>query len=76
MSVSNMSKNCSIGRLRVQTGVDERHLLEDKCERIKRWGQRALLRVEVMRISKRERQRVGGTNCLVSWRHAKEKTER
>jgi hypothetical protein len=31
----------NVGRLCVHTGVDERHLLEDKSKRIRRWGVRA-----------------------------------
>jgi hypothetical protein len=55
------SNNKNVGRLRVQTGFDERHLLEDKSERIRRWGERALLRDEGSGMSKAERRRVGGT---------------
>jgi hypothetical protein len=65
MSVSSRSSrryNNGGGRVRVQTGVDERHLLEDEGERIMRWGERALLRVEVMTISKSEGRKVGGTS--------------
>jgi hypothetical protein len=46
----------------MHTGVGERHLLKDEGERIKRWGERALLRVEVMTISTSEGWRVGGTS--------------
>jgi hypothetical protein len=62
MSVGNnsSSNNISVGRLRVQTSVYERHLLKDKCERIMGWGERAFLRNGVRGIIMRERWRVGG----------------
>jgi hypothetical protein len=49
MGVANISSNscCIVGRLRVQAGVDERHLLQDKGEGIKGGNDRALLRAEV-----------------------------
>ena len=43
----------SVGGLRVLTGVDVRHLLECKCERIMGWGERALLKAVASNVSMR-----------------------
>jgi hypothetical protein len=57
---SNMRSN--VDRLRVQTSVYERHLLKDKCERIRGWVERVLLRHGVKGIGRREKWSVGGTS--------------
>jgi hypothetical protein len=36
--------------MRVQTGVDVRHLLEHECERIMGWGEGALLRAMAINV--------------------------
>jgi hypothetical protein len=74
-SCSNSSNsNSNIGCLRVKTGVNERHLLKDHCERI--WGrkERTLLRVGVRGISTRGRRRVPRTGFFVPSRQTKERT--
>jgi hypothetical protein len=53
------SNSNSVGCLRVEAGVDERHLLYDECEGIKGGNERALLRAEVMGIRRRNMWRVG-----------------
>jgi hypothetical protein len=49
----------SVGRLRVQAGVDERHLLKDERDCIRGRNDRALLRAEVRGIMGRNMLRVG-----------------
>jgi hypothetical protein len=41
----------SVGRMYVETGVDERHMLEHEGERISGWGEGALLRVVTLIVS-------------------------
>jgi hypothetical protein len=60
--VGNSSCISNVGRLFIHASVCERHLPKDKRERIKGWVERALLRVEVMGIGRRDRWRVGGTS--------------
>jgi hypothetical protein len=57
MGVANSS--CSVGRVRVQAGVDERYLLHDEREGIMGGDERALLRAEVNGIRRRNMRRVG-----------------
>jgi hypothetical protein len=59
---NNCNGMCSVGRLRVQTSVNERHLLKDDCERIKSMNERTLLRGGVRGISMRGMRRVGRTS--------------
>jgi hypothetical protein len=54
--------NNGVGYLRVQTGVDERHLLKYKSERIVGWGEKALLRAVVIITSMRVGRGVVGTS--------------
>jgi CRISPR/Cas system-associated endoribonuclease Cas2 len=63
---SSNNKSCSVGRLRVQTSVYERHLLKDQCERIRNNNERTGLRAGVKGISMRGRRRVGQTSF---WSH-------
>jgi hypothetical protein len=58
----------SVGRLRVKTGVDERHLLEYKGEHIMCWGERALLRAMVSGASMRVGRGVVGASfgCMAT----------
>jgi hypothetical protein len=59
-SRSSTSSNCSsVGRLRVQAGVKERHLLQDERESIKGANEIVLLRAEVRGSKRRDRRRVG-----------------
>jgi hypothetical protein len=53
------STSSSVGRLRVQAGVKERHLLQDERESIRGANESALLRAEVMGSRRRNRRRVG-----------------
>jgi hypothetical protein len=58
--ISNRSNNISnLGRLRVQTSVNERHLLKDERESIRGMIESALLRAEVRGSRRRNRRRVG-----------------
>jgi hypothetical protein len=50
--------SCSVGRLRVQADVDERHLLQDEREGIGGGNDRAMLRAEVREIGRRNTWRV------------------
>jgi hypothetical protein len=54
--------NNGVGYLRVQTGVDERHLFKYKSERIMGWGEKALLRAVVIITSMRVGRGVVGTS--------------
>jgi hypothetical protein len=58
--ISNRCSNRSnVGRLRVQTRVNERHLLKDEREGIRGMSESALLRAEVRGSKRRNMRRVG-----------------
>jgi hypothetical protein len=58
--ISNRSSNSSnVGRLRVRTSVNERHLLKDERESIRGIIESALLRAEVRGSRRRNMRRVG-----------------
>jgi hypothetical protein len=61
-SISSNNNNIIVTRLRVPTGVDERHLPEYKSERIMGWGERAMLRAEVNSMSRHVGRRGVGTS--------------
>jgi hypothetical protein len=63
-SVGSISSNNTIivTRLRVPTGVDERHLPEYKSGHIMGWGERAMLRAEVNNMSMHVGRRGVGTS--------------
>jgi hypothetical protein len=56
---STSSNIISVGRLRVQAGGKERHLLQDERESIRGANESALLRAEVKGSKRRNRRRVG-----------------
>jgi hypothetical protein len=56
---STNSNNNSVGRLRVQAGVKERHLLQDERESIRGANESAPLRAEVRGSTRRNMRRVG-----------------
>jgi hypothetical protein len=56
---SNSNGIGSVGGLRVKAGVDERHLLQDEREGIRGGNDKALLRVTVRQIRRRNKWRVG-----------------
>jgi hypothetical protein len=56
---SRSSNNNSVGRLRVQASVKERHLLKDERESIRGAIESALLKAEVRGSMRRNRRRVG-----------------
>jgi hypothetical protein len=64
MGVANSSYGGSyrVGRLRIQAGVDDRHLLQDEREGIRGGNDRALLRAEVTGSMRRNMRRVGKTS--------------
>jgi hypothetical protein len=58
--ISNPSSNSSnVGRLRLQTNVNERHLLKDERDNIRGMIESAMLRAEVKGSTRRNRRRVG-----------------
>jgi hypothetical protein len=56
---SRSSTNNNVGRMRVQAGVKERHLLQDERESIRGANESAMLRAEVKGSKRRNRRRVG-----------------
>jgi hypothetical protein len=53
------SNNNNVGRLRVQTSVNERHLLKDERESIRGMIESALLRAVIRGSMRRNKRRVG-----------------